>query len=187
MGLAFLRRHARKIAWAVAGGLWAPQARAQSEPGRPPLSDVPGTFVVDAQVGPTFLLNSESNALPHLVKPLVALALRYTWLSSVEFGGQVLALLDADRNYRVLGALAQARYALWVRPKFSLGASLGVGPGYDANILRDGLSGGGGLTLYGRLAADARWNVARDYLLGVQVGTTKAATAELALLAGLRL
>lgn len=181
------RRHAWGIAWAVAGVLWASQARAQSESGRPPLADVPGTFVVDAQVGPTFLLNSESNALPHLLKPMLALALRYSWLSSVELGGQVVALLDTDRNYRVLGALAQARYALWVRPSVSLGASLGVGPGYDANILRDGLSGGGGVTLYGRLGVDARWNVAETYFLGVHLGTTNAATADLALLAGLRL
>jgi hypothetical protein len=102
-------------------------------------------------------------------------------------GGQVVALLDTSRNYRVLGVLALARYAMWVGPRFSMGASLGIGPGYDANILRNGLSGGEGVALYGRMGVDARWRLGENHFLGVHLGSTNAATADVAFVAGLRL
>ena len=88
-------------------------------------------LVMDGVVGPTFLMKSRSRAIGHAFKPAARLGLRFPIADRLEVGGAVSGVVDGSKHYRVLGGLAHGRFALWDRPRFSVGAGLGLGAGYD--------------------------------------------------------
>jgi hypothetical protein len=160
----------------LAAGLVLGPASAAAEP-----------LVLDGQVGPAYLSTSRSSAIGHSVKPVARVGLRVVLLPRLEVGGSIAGVLDSSEHYRVAGGLAHARLALWHRPGFSLGAGLGLGAGYDADILHDDLAGGGSIAPYGMLAADARWSIGGRWLVGVEAGWDNLSIARLGLLVGVRL
>jgi hypothetical protein len=141
-------------------------------------------FVVDARVGPAWLTTSRSHALGHMIRPTARLGARAPLGERVELGGSAMALLVGSEHYRVLGAVAHARYALWERTTFSLGAGAGLGVGYDADILHADLEAPGRVAPYGFLAADARWTLFRRWLVGVEAAWENRAALTLGLLVG---
>jgi hypothetical protein len=143
-------------------------------------------WVADATVGPTLLLRSKSKAVGHLFKPHLAATVRRTVLPGLSVGGGVTAILDTSKHYRVLGGLAVARYAVVNGPVFSFGPSVGLGLGYDADILHDDLSASGKVLPYGFLAADARWNLGTRWQLGTELGWENLSMLRLGLLVGMR-
>jgi len=121
-------------------------------------------FVADARLGPALLLRSQSHALRYLWKPDLRLGARVAWNDRWEFGAALDALLDASAHYRVLGLMAHARFAPIRVASFSLGASAGLGAGYDADILHSSLVGTERVVPYEFLALDARWHIHRAFL-----------------------
>lgn len=146
-----------------------------------------GPLVLDGQAGPAFLMKSRSRAIGHGFKPMARLGLRVEPWPRLEVGGAVSGLVDGSEHYRVLGALAHGRFALWQRPAFSLGAGLALGAGYDADILHADLRSGGAVLPYGFLAVDARWAPGDRWLLGVEAGWENLSIVRLGLLVGVRL
>ncbi len=169
--------------WIAAIALWAATglfavAPASAQPG--------ADLVADAVVGPAFLGQSESHAIGHAFKPAARLGLRAALAPRWELGGALSGIVDDSEHYRVVGLLAQGRFALWQRPVFSLGANLALGLGNDADILHEGLRGGDGLLAYGFAAVDARWIVASRWLIGAEAAWENLSIARLGLLLGFR-
>lgn len=152
-----------------------------------PLAKADGpAWTADATLGPTLLLRSKSKAVGHLLKPHLVATVRRTVLPGLTLGGGVSAILDSSEHYRVLGALAVARYAVVDGPGFSFGPSLALGLGYDADILHDDLRASGKVAPYGFLAADARWNLGTRWQLGAELGWENLSMLRLGLLVGMR-
>jgi hypothetical protein len=145
-----------------------------------------GTLVVDGQIGPALLLRSRSRAIGHGVKPIARLGLRTQIAPRLEVGGSVSALLDPSEHYRVLGGLATARFALWQRSAFSLGAALGLGAGHDADILHSDLDADAPVAPYGTVAFDARWRIGDRWLLGAETGWDNLSIVRIGVLVGFR-
>lgn len=143
-----------------------------------------GTLVVDGQIGPALLLQARSRALGHGVKPTARLGVRTQIMPRLEVGGSVSALLDTSVHYRVMGGLATARFALWQRPAFSVGAALGLGAGYNADILHSDLDADAPLAPYGMVAMDARWRIGDRWLIGAEAGWDNLSIVRLGMLAG---
>lgn len=146
----------------------------------------PPALIVDASAGPAYLPRSRSHAVPHLFKPAARFGVRLAWTPRLELGGALLGLVDSNDHYRVLGAIAQARWALWAGTAFQVGASAGLGAGHDADILHTDLRADGEVAAYGVVAVDARWSLGRQWLLGVEASTTNLAVAQLGALVGFR-
>jgi len=129
------------------------------------------SFVVDGQLGAAFLLHSRSHAIGHAFKPTARFGLRGRVGDRLEVGGSISGLVDASAHYRVVGALAQARFAVWRRSAFSLGGAIALGAGYDADILHADLRAKPYPVIpYGFLALDARWSIADRWLIGAEAG-----------------
>jgi len=143
-------------------------------------------FVLDGQVGPAFLTKSRSRAIGHGFKPVARLGLRMSLTPRLEVGGAVSGIVDSSEHYRVLGGLAAGRFALWQRPVFSLGAVLGLGAGYDADILHADLEADAAIAPYGFLAVDARWSIGERWLVGLEAGWENVSILRLGLLWGYR-
>ncbi len=143
-------------------------------------------MLVDIRLGPAFLTKSGSHAIGHLFKPAARLGLRVTLGERLEVGGSVGGLLSTSEHYRVLGAVAHVRYALWSRPDFSLGASAALGLGYDADILHADLHADGRISPYGFLALDGRWALGPSWLVGVEASWENVAVMHLGVLVGRR-
>jgi hypothetical protein len=142
-------------------------------------------IVLDSQVGPAFLLQSKSHAIGHAFKPVARLGLRCTLSPRIEVGGAVSGLLDASAHYRVAGAFAHGRLALWRSPSFSLAANLAVGAGYNADILHADLRAGRPPVVpYGFLAVDARWSIGARWLIGSEAGWDNLSILRLGVLVG---
>jgi hypothetical protein len=165
----------RTLALASLALLGTPPARAE------------GPLVLDAQAGPAFLSKSRSSAIGHGFKPVARVGLRVPLLPRLEVGGALSGVVDGSEHYRVLGALAHGRFAVWQWPAFSLGAGFALGAGYGADILHADLKADGAVLPYGFLALDARWSVGERWLLGAEAGWENLSIVRLGLLAGLRL
>jgi hypothetical protein len=174
VALAFLVRPA------AFGALLASTAPGISTPAHaaPPL-------LVDGHVSPAFLTKSRSPAIGHGAKPMARLGVRGELRPRLEVGGALTGLVDASAHYRVLGALAHGRFALWQRPTFSLGGALALGAGLDADILHSDLSADATVLPYGFLALDARWSLG-PVRLGVEAGWENLSILRLGLLAAYR-
>jgi hypothetical protein len=144
-------------------------------------------LVLDAQVGPAFLMRSRSRAIGHAFKPVARLGLRFAVTPRLEVGGTVSGVVDASEHYRVLGVLGHARLALWRRPAFSLGAGAALGAGYNADILHTDLNAGAPVVPYGFVALDARWSIAGRALVGVEAGWENLSIVRVGLLVGFHL
>jgi hypothetical protein len=144
-------------------------------------------LVLDAQVGPAFLMKSRSRAIGHAFKPIGRLGLRAVLVPRLEVGGSISGVIDGSEHYRVLGGLAQARLALWQRPAFSLGATAALGLGYNADVLHADLRAGAPVVPYGLLALDGRWSIGERGLLGVEAGWENLSIPRIGLLVGVRL
>lgn len=156
--------------------LWAP-VPGRAEP----------ALVLDGQVGPAFLTKSRSRAIGHGFKPIARVGLRMELLPRLEVGGSVSGIVDSSEHYRVLGAVAQGRVALWQRPAFSLGAGLALGTGYNANILHADLRASAPVVPYGFLALDGRWSIGQRWLIGAETAWENLSIVRLGLLVGFRL
>jgi hypothetical protein len=168
------------LAMAVAGAIVssvAATARASAD----------GTLVVDGQLGPALLRQSRSRAIGHGVKPTARLGLRTQIAPRLEVGGALSALLDTSEHYRVLGGLATARFALWRRPAFSVGAALGLGAGYNADILHSNLDADAPVAPYGTVAFDARWRIGARWLIGAETGWDNLSIVRIGVLVGFHL
>lgn len=141
-------------------------------------------YVLDVVVGPAFLTKSRSRAIGHGFKPAARIGLRVGLLPRLEVGGTVSGIVDESEHYRVVGGLAHGRFALWQRPAFSVGTSLAVGAGYDADILHSSLEARGRILPYGFAALDARWFVRPGWLVGVEAGWENLSTVRLGALLG---
>lgn len=169
------RPHRRRAFLAVAVVLLAAApARAESD------------VILDGQIGPAFLMKSRSSAIGHSLKPMGRVGLRVALLPRVEVGVSASGIVDSSEHYRVLGALAHGRLALVHRPAFSLGAALGLGAGYDADILHGDLTATAPVAPYGFLAIDARWTVGGRWLIGAEAGWDNLSILRLGLVVGLR-
>jgi len=140
--------------------------------------------VVDARLGPAYLTRSHSHAVGHLLRPAARVGARALVGQRLELGGSAVGLLLASEHYRVLGALAHARYAVWTTPRFSLGTGAGLGLGYDADILHRDLHAQGGVAPYGLVAVDGRWTLTGRWLIGVEAAWENLASINLGLLVG---
>lgn len=149
-------------------------------------ADADETLVIDGQLGPALLLQSRSRAIGHGVKPTARLGIRTQIAPRLEVGGALSALLDTSEHYRVLGGLATARFALWRRPAFSLGAALGLGAGYNADILHSDLDSDAPVAAYGMVAFDARWQLGARWLIGAEAGWDNLSIVRIGALVGLR-
>jgi len=127
-------------------------------------------YVLDTAAGPAFLTTSRSRAFGHGFKPMARVGLRRAVHQRLEVGVVISGIVDASEHYRMLGAMAHGRLAVWQRPTFSLAAALALGAGYDADILHSDLRGGGGVLPYGFVALDGRWRVLGRGLVGVEAG-----------------
>ena len=143
-------------------------------------------LVADAVVGGAFLGHSESHAIGHAFKPSARLGLRATLGERWELGGALSGIVDASEHYRVVGVLVQGRGAIVKGTVFSLGASLALGLGPDADVLHDGLRGSDGLLGYGFAAVDARWTIASRWLLGAEAAWENVSIARFGLVVGVR-
>ena len=163
----------------VLAGAISPAWGQSASAGRAPL-------VADAVVGAAFLGHSESHAIGHAFKPSARLGLRATLAARWELGGALSGIVDASAHYRVVGVLVQGRGAIVKGAVFSLGASLALGLGPDADILHDGLRGTDGLLGYGFAALDARWTIASRWLLGTEAAWENLSIARVGLVVGVR-
>jgi hypothetical protein len=145
------------------------------------------TLILDAQLGPAFLMKSRSRAIGHAFKPIGRLGLRAQLVPRLEVGGSVSGVVDASEHYRVIGGLAHARFALWQRPALSVGAAAALGLGYNADILHADLRARAPVAPYGCLALDGRWSIGERGLLGVEAGWENLSIVRLGLLVGARL
>jgi hypothetical protein len=143
-------------------------------------------LVLDGQIGPAFLMKSRSRAIGHGFKPIARLGVRLTLMPRLEVGGALSGLVDSSEHYRVLGAVAHARYALWQRPSFSLGTGLGLGAGYNADILHADLRASAPVVPHGFLALDARWSIGERWLIGAEAGWENLSIVRAGLLFGFR-
>jgi hypothetical protein len=143
-------------------------------------------LVLDGRIGPALLLQSQSRAIGHGVKPSAQLGLRTQLAPRLEIGGAISALLDTSHHYRVLGGLAVARFAVWQRPVFSAGATLGLGAGYNADILHADLDAEAPIAPYATVALDARWWLGQRWLIGVEAGWDNLSIVRIAALVGVR-
>jgi len=142
-------------------------------------------LVVDGQLGPAFLGHSRSHAVGHALKPAARFGLRRGVGNRLEVGGSISGLVDASAHYRVVGALAHARFAVWRRPAFSLGAALALGAGCDADILHSDLRAKPYPVIpYGFVALDTRWSIANRWLIGVEAGWEELSIVRLGALFG---
>ena len=144
-------------------------------------------LLVDGRLGPSFLLDSKSNALNHLFKPGVRLGARFEVGRRLELGASALGLLSPNAHYRVLGLLAHGRYGLWQRPTFSLGLGAGLGVGKDADIQNADLRADHTVMPYGFVGLDARWTVGRHWHLGVELAFENLSLLSLGIGVGRRL
>jgi hypothetical protein len=147
----------------------------------------PNALVSDGVVGAAYLTKARSHTISHLFKPIVRFDLRAEIVSRLEVGGGAVAILSSSEHYRVLGALGEARFALFQAPAFSLGGSAGLGLGYDADILHTDLKAGARIAPYWLVAVDGRWALGDRWLLGVEAGWQNAALLHLGAILGRRL
>jgi hypothetical protein len=166
------------LAIAAAGllALGAPPARAEPE----------RALIADAVLSAAFLGESESHAIGHAFKPAARVGVRAAVGRRWELGGALSGIVDASEHYRVVGALAQGRGAIWQGEVFSFGAALALGLGRDADVLRDGLRGTDGLLAYGFAALDARWTIASRWLIGAEAAWENVSIARVGLVLGVR-
>jgi hypothetical protein len=143
-------------------------------------------LVLDSQIGPAFLMKSRSKSIGHGFKPMARVGLRVPILPRLEVGATLSGLVDASEHYRVLGLMAHGRFGLWQRPRFSLGAQLALGAGYNADILHADLSASAPVVPYGFVAFDARWALGDRWLCGVEAGSENLSMARIGLLVGFR-
>lgn len=154
-----------------------------------PAAQAEPALIVDGQVGPAFLGRSRSSAVGHAFKPAARLGARVPLSRRVEAGAAISGIVDlsGSDHYRVVGALGQARMAVWQGATFSLGTSAALGVGYDADILHSDLQADAPVIPYGFLALDGRWNVGRYLLLGTEAAWENLSIIRVGLLVGLRL
>ncbi len=143
-------------------------------------------WLAELQLGGAYLMHTQSKAVGHLFKPQLSLSLRHRAHQRYELGGSVLALLDKNEHYRVLGLQATARRDLWVARTFSWGVLLGLGAGYNADILHRDLNARASLAFYGSLATDVRWQLQGAWQLGARVELVNVALVNLGLTVGRR-
>ena len=143
--------------------------------------------LIDGRLGPSFLLDSRSNALEHLFKPSARLGGRLELGGGFELGASLLGLLSPNHHYRVIGLLGHGRYGLWQRPSFSLGVGAGLGVGKDADIQNVDLRADHTVMPYGFAALDARWSLGRSWRLGVELAYENLSLVSLGLTVGRRL
>jgi hypothetical protein len=141
-------------------------------------------LIADGRIGPAWLSKSRSHAVPHLFKPSLRLGLRHLFSERLELGGAVTAVLSSSEHYRVLGGMGHARFSVWRRPAFSLGAGAAVGLGYDADILHADLRASGTLAPYGFISVDGRWRLPGRWFFGVEAGWENLAVVQLGALVG---
>lgn len=162
------------LAVIATAGAVAPVAPARAEP----------SLVLDGQVGPALLLRSRSRTIGHGIQASARIGVRTEVAPRLELGGSLSALLDTSEHYRVVGGLATARFALWRRPVFSAGAVLGLGAGYNADILHADLDAEAPIAPYGTIALDARWRLGERWLLGAEAGWDNLSIVRLGVLVG---
>lgn len=172
----------RALVVLLALGLWATDGPAQAQE-HPP--DGP-RWLAELQLGGAHLMHTRSNAVGHLFKPQLSVSLRHQVGCRYELGGSLLALLDENEHYRVLGVQATARRDLWMGRAFSWGVLLSLGAGYNADILHRDLKAGAPLALYGSLATDVNWRLHGAWQLGARVGLLNVALINLGLTVGRR-
>lgn len=146
----------------------------------------PATVIADIAVGAAYVARSQSHALPHLVKPAARVGVRLPWTPRLELGGALVGVLDSSEHYRVLGVVAQARWAFWQRRSFEFGATAALGAGRDADILHADLRADSSVAPYAVFAIDARWTLAGRWLAGVEASATNFAIAQAGALLGFR-
>lgn len=145
-------------------------------------------WLLDGRFGPGFLLRSRSKVPRHLFKPTLRLgARRPVWSPRLEVGAALDALLSPNEHYRVLGALAHARFAAVDGTRFSLGVGAGLGAGYAADILSEDLTADGPVAPYGFVALDGRWRLGRSLRLGVEAAHANLAIVHLGVVIGWRM
>lgn len=167
------RRRARLLAGCVPGLLAllaAPPAR-----GEP--------LILDARLGPALLLHSQSKVPAHLVKPALRVGARELVTDRLELGVSIAGLISSSEHYRVLGVTAQGRGMLIGRDAFSLGVLVGLGAGYDADILHANLVAPHKIAPYYEGGLDARFRFGSTFV-GVESSLENFALVHIGLLLG---
>lgn len=167
---------ARRFAGSVPGMVALLLARrAQAEP-----------LILDARLGPALLLHSQSKVPAHLVKPALRLEARDVVTDRLELGASLGGLISTSEHYRVLGIMAQGRWAVIARETFSLGVFLGLGAGYDADILHTNLVAPHRIAPYYEGGLDARLRFGRTFV-GLESSVENIALVHIGLLVGCEL
>jgi hypothetical protein len=138
------------------------------------------SLIVDLRLGVAMLTRSRSKALGNLIKPDARVGARFELRPGLEIGGAITALIVGSEHYRVLGALAHARYAAWRSARVSLGVAIALGAGYDADILHTSLHAANKLAPYGFIAADGRFRPgAGPWFVGAELAWQNLAMVQL--------
>ncbi len=157
-----------------------PAAAAEADPDAAAGHTARRPLVIDLRLGAAMLTRSRSKALGNLIKPDARLGARFELRPGLEVGGAITGLIVGSEHYRVLGALAHARYAAWRSARVSLGVAIGLGAGYDADILHTSLHAPNKLAPYGFIAADGRFSLgAGSWFVGAELSWQNLAMVQL--------
>lgn len=119
------------------------------------------------RLGYAYFMHGRSIALPHTVKPALALAAFWPLSQRFDLGASANAVL-ANPNYGVWAGYAAARFRV-LDGDFRLAATLGLGLGHDAPILHPSLKAQGSLLPYATLGVQALFTLDDNWKLGVEL------------------
>lgn len=133
-------------------------------------ADAGPTWYVAAKGGVTTFFNSQSKVLEHMLKPVVRLEVGWIATPDLLVGVELSAVADASEYYRVVGATAVGRAAIYRGDVFSFWFGWGAGAGMGPRILAPDLLAVSQATLWLQAGLLFRWQVLPDVLaLGLDV------------------
>lgn len=121
-------------------------------------------WYVTGKGGVTTFFNTQSKILEHMLKPVVKLEVGWVALPDLLIGVEMSAIADASEFYRVVGATAVGRAAIYRGDVFSFWFGWGAGAGMGPRILSPDLLVVSQVTLWLQAGLLFRWQVVPDVL-----------------------
>ena len=132
---------------------------------------------MSAKVGVHFFLTSQSNAIPHRVKPMFRLGVSRAATSRLRIGAEFTLPAELDANYRLVGGWLNVAYGLYRGALYQADVLAGAGLGSNPPILHQRLTSRGGVAFWHQVHLQQRWRLTPRYALGFDLGYENSASA----------
>ena len=125
---------------------------------------------VSVKGGTSVVLNGQSNALPHRFRYTLRAEFAYQLLDRLQLGAELVLPVSFERNYRLIGALVNAKVGIYQGEIYRLKGVFGFGVGTGPKILSTELDTELSARLWHQAGLQQRWDIVRElFQLGIDI------------------